>query len=490
MKGAKMKKLIVTLVLMPMMVLASLTDGLMAYWPFDGNANDASGNGHDLTGYNNPQPTADRFGAANAAYSFNGNASQYFSDSDSENRMVAVADTFSFALWFQTSASYKDYGAGWAWNLGNYAFFPENGDYAFSRDGDDDDHSKVGLGVKVGTDGIEVVEHTGYYMPTVLNYESNIGSGWNHVVVTVADSGAPVLYLNGTKIGEGESTGKRCTVRPCGIGGGNWGFYTGKVDDVRIYNRALSAAEVKALYAGTPTLPPSANGLWTVTQYNLNTQPYSVEDAEAGLVDSSKWDGSPVTGTYKQIAFADNLKSYRMAYFRDSMVSFPGNVDGKHEWFLVEAVGLISVPEAGWWTFACRSDDGFKATISGNGFSDSFSFSGGRSLETTDVKVMNFPVAGTYTVRILYYEYADEAAIEFSVAKGSYSSFDSSAFKLVGDPASGVTLAGGDEYHTVTFSLNGAGGAAPSGRSWPADAKASSSCPRRTPPCRQGICRL
>lgn len=54
--------------------------------------------------------------------------------------------------------------------------------------------------------------------------------------------------------------------------------------------------------------------------------------------------------------------------------------------------------------------------------------------------------------------------MEFSVAEGSYSYFDSSAFKLVGDPASGVTLAGSGEYHTVTFDLNGADGVAPAQR--------------------------
>jgi len=57
--------------------------------------------------------------------------------------------------------------------------------------------------------------------------------------------------------------------------------------------------------------------------------------------------------------------------------------------------------------------------------------------------------------------------LEFSVAKGEYSSFEPSVFKLVGDPASGMTMVGGDEYYTVTFDANGGslGSASPTTRS-------------------------
>ena len=43
---------------------ADLNDGLVAYYPFNGNANDESGNGATLT--------EDRFGNKGSAYSFNG----------------------------------------------------------------------------------------------------------------------------------------------------------------------------------------------------------------------------------------------------------------------------------------------------------------------------------------------------------------------------------------------------------------------------------
>src|ERR1019366_3185308 len=52
-----------------------LTNGLVAYYPFNGNANDASGNGNNGTVYG-AILTTDRFGNSNSAYSFDG-ASSY-----------------------------------------------------------------------------------------------------------------------------------------------------------------------------------------------------------------------------------------------------------------------------------------------------------------------------------------------------------------------------------------------------------------------------
>ena len=54
-----------------------LTNGLVAYYPFNGNANDASGNGNNgifvpATSMTNvPTLTSNHFGVANSAYSFN-----------------------------------------------------------------------------------------------------------------------------------------------------------------------------------------------------------------------------------------------------------------------------------------------------------------------------------------------------------------------------------------------------------------------------------
>lgn len=66
------------LLLLPALVFTSLlfaqinlTQGLKMYFPFTGNATDASGNGNVAT-INGPTLTTDRFGTPNAAYHFDG----------------------------------------------------------------------------------------------------------------------------------------------------------------------------------------------------------------------------------------------------------------------------------------------------------------------------------------------------------------------------------------------------------------------------------
>jgi hypothetical protein len=52
-------------------VHADLTNGLIAYYPFNGNANDESGNGYTGVVYG-ATLTVDRLGRVDSAYSFNG----------------------------------------------------------------------------------------------------------------------------------------------------------------------------------------------------------------------------------------------------------------------------------------------------------------------------------------------------------------------------------------------------------------------------------
>src|SRR5688500_4316110 len=77
----------------------TLTDSLIGYYPFNGNANDQSGKGNHLT-VTNAILTADRNGQANAAYLLNGS-----------NAYVGMAgasqfylDEYSYSCWFRIDA--------------------------------------------------------------------------------------------------------------------------------------------------------------------------------------------------------------------------------------------------------------------------------------------------------------------------------------------------------------------------------------------------
>ncbi|UCF14486.1 MAG: LamG domain-containing protein, partial [Phycisphaerales bacterium] len=58
-------------------VRADLTEGLVGYWPLDGNGDDASGNGNNGTVIGNVTPTTDRFGTPESAMNFPGSTSHY-----------------------------------------------------------------------------------------------------------------------------------------------------------------------------------------------------------------------------------------------------------------------------------------------------------------------------------------------------------------------------------------------------------------------------
>src|ERR1039458_1147503 len=75
-----------------------LTNGLVLYLPFNGNANDASGNGNNGTVYG-ATLTADRFGNPNAAYSFNG-TSAYIKTPLTN---TIFSGDFTASVWFNVS---------------------------------------------------------------------------------------------------------------------------------------------------------------------------------------------------------------------------------------------------------------------------------------------------------------------------------------------------------------------------------------------------
>ena len=77
-------------------------DGLVGYWPFNGNANDESGNGRN--GINNQVIASDdRFGNAKSSYYFDGTSS-YIEVSNSSNIEMGGND-FTISVWVNNSSN-------------------------------------------------------------------------------------------------------------------------------------------------------------------------------------------------------------------------------------------------------------------------------------------------------------------------------------------------------------------------------------------------
>lgn len=121
----------------------------------------------------------------------------------------------------------------------------------------------VGAGISIGTNGVSVFEHGSGYLPALLVFNTPI-TGWTHVAVVYTNR-QPKLYLNGVLVRTGLTSGNSsCPSTWLGERGAltaNQGFYAGLLDEVSIYNRALSTEEIQTIYnagsAGKCT-PPTA----------------------------------------------------------------------------------------------------------------------------------------------------------------------------------------------------------------------------------------
>ena len=221
-----------------------LTNGLVAYYPFNGNASDASGNGNDGTNYS-VTFGGDRFYQTHSSASFNGGA-YIQTPVDSNFPQVTLSAWFSTTNLNQTQAI-----------IDSDASELTNGHYGKS----------ILLGIQ--TNEIDIEYNEGWYVsPWKLN-----DYGWHHVCA-IYTSGMVRLYMDGVFIGsqsfiQGPLSGAtfRLGMHPI-----NAAWFKGAIDDVRIYNRALSSNEVAQLYniESTPPTGFETNGLVAYYPFNGN----------------------------------------------------------------------------------------------------------------------------------------------------------------------------------------------------------------------------
>ncbi len=83
------------------------TNGLMAWYKFNGNAGDSSGNGNHGTVIGGSSLTADRFNNSNAAYQFNG-TSQYIQINS--NPTISPANAITINAWIYPETNSNQWG--------------------------------------------------------------------------------------------------------------------------------------------------------------------------------------------------------------------------------------------------------------------------------------------------------------------------------------------------------------------------------------------
>jgi len=206
-------------------------NGLVGWWPFNGNANDESGNGNHGT-VNGAILTTDRFGNANMAYGFDLNQSIL-------NNMQNYS-TYSISIWINMS----DYVGNPSSPFPSSTFLSHKSDIIYGN----------GFFIQQNQNQWGWGEYnTSPYSVQHLFGNTNLNQ-WYHIVFTSDQNGVRSFYSNATLLDSYQGNLIIC-------GGNNYDFkigahidgpsvfwFKGKLDDVGYWNRALTACEIQDLY--------------------------------------------------------------------------------------------------------------------------------------------------------------------------------------------------------------------------------------------------
>jgi hypothetical protein len=211
----------------------NVSKGLIASYPFSGNTNDLGP--HKLHGsLHGPELVADRNNEANAAYYFDG--TDYIEVAN--DTLLNFDNDFTLVAWINMAEAKK---------MGSRIIDKQVGstNYGFLLDTYTADYGGNGIRLFVG-------DAWKYKAKSTLSLNQ-----WHLIVGTYKD-GVGKIYIDGVLDSENSSTIKKIRTSNTPM---RFGFDTGvrkgadfddsfkgKIDDIRIYNRALSLKEIRKIY--------------------------------------------------------------------------------------------------------------------------------------------------------------------------------------------------------------------------------------------------
>jgi hypothetical protein len=234
---------------------AFLKDGLVAYYPFNGNANDESG---QLNHFGTQLDfRADRFGTSKGAPRFS-------SPRPINSKPITIPGSgFTISYWLYLESTPNQEGERFLLHGSHNLGWTSSGaaSFGFAVWGD-------------GRFGVSTL-HDNLVGGSVGMPSGTISVGkWYHVGMS-SGGGSTKLFINGNLSGIDPGTITTRTF-PLTLGGeDSYFFQSGSIDDVRIYNRALSDTEVKALYDYESTPPDNGfitNGLVAYYPFNSSAE--------------------------------------------------------------------------------------------------------------------------------------------------------------------------------------------------------------------------
>ncbi|MGY8925335.1 MAG: BspA family leucine-rich repeat surface protein, partial [Flavobacteriales bacterium] len=242
-------------------------EGLIAYYPFNGNANDESGNEHNGT-VNGAVLTSDRFGNANNGYKFDG-----VDDFITTEAVLGVGQVnLTFSFWANSDVSDVEMSA-LSQNCGDDCYNAYN--LIFNKFLNSANVCEFG---HMGTSPLSFAYSQPAHYGSV-NFQNQ--NNWNHYVLVIGDNedfsyANFKFYINGNEV-----------QTDCDHNWGGWqvdfpsyplligkkgpaGFFNGKIDDIAIWNRSLSANEILNLNSIGNL---STNKINTVSRFSVYPNP-------------------------------------------------------------------------------------------------------------------------------------------------------------------------------------------------------------------------
>lgn len=202
---------------------------LKGYWRYENNLNDSSTDGYNLTDHSSSDSASGKFGHGR---SFNG-TSAYNDIAHASCPNLNITGSQTWIAWYNPT------------------------DFSINRGicGRDDLSNTVDI-FTTSTNGFAFVRFNGLTTNSAVTSSNPLTTGAFNMVVGRYDSSAGkiAVFVNNTKTeltagGSVVSTTGNWAIGDTGSGQGN--FAKGVIDDVAIFNRALSDSEISQLYNGT-----------------------------------------------------------------------------------------------------------------------------------------------------------------------------------------------------------------------------------------------
>jgi len=208
------------------------SEGLMLYMPFNGNANDESGNGNNGILHGNINLTEDKFGVANKAYRFDG-INDHIAIPYSQT--MAIEDDITMSMWI---------------------YFDSNGQNSHVISGPGANPKTYYMRTNYMMNNTEIFF---YFVGSGQGWDFNWGDNfytdqWHHITYTNKGDSARVYHNGQLKKTQKILFDQNHPIFTSGsifIGSQDSqnDFFKGKLDEIRFYNRALSTTEISDLYS-------------------------------------------------------------------------------------------------------------------------------------------------------------------------------------------------------------------------------------------------